>query len=178
MERRRLLLAGVGVGGLLLGLLLLTTVFGGDDAQEPVRAAAPAQPSTTAVPTTVPSERASLPLAAEEGRDPFLPVVAVPKVLSVQGSQQATAVASQPTATTAPSSGRGAATAGYASLELKSISQDPVRGAQITVDGQTSSVAEGGTFSYGYRLERVGGSCVEVSAAGARAEMCLPTPAP
>jgi hypothetical protein len=105
-------------------------------------------------------------------------VVAVPRALSVQGSRQATSTSSQSTQTPAASPATAQTSgAGHASLELKSISSDANRIVQLTVDGQTYSVTEGETFSYGYRLERVIGNCVEVSAQGARAQMCLPTPA-
>ncbi|MDQ3978183.1 MAG: hypothetical protein M3314_01330 [Actinomycetota bacterium] len=181
MERRRLLLAAAGLGGVLLGLLLLRTVFGGDESQDDLRSALPQQTTTTAPPGSSASERASLPLvsAPGEGRDPFLPVVAVPRALSVQAPRQTTSGSSPTTQTTAVTSASAAtAGGGYASLELKSISQDANRVVQLTVDGQTYAVTQGETFSYGYRLERVIGNCVEVSAQGARAEMCLPTPAP
>ena len=181
MDRRRLLFIGAGLGGVLLGLLLLKTVFGGDGNQQAVRSSAPTQATTTTTTqATAATERASLPAeVAAEGRDPFLPVVAVPKVQSALGSPQATAASLQSTGPTAPPSAASQTNAAaYASLELKAISQDPTRVVQILVDGQTYNVKEGETFSYGYRLERVVGDCVEVTAEGARAEMCLSTPAP
>lgn len=65
-------------------------------------------------------------------------------------------------------------------LELKSDRSRRVSNVRtsITVEGQSYTSAKGESFSHRYRLERVEGSCVEVSAPTARAGMCLPPPKP
>lgn len=181
---RRLLFAGAGLGGVLLVVLLLVRVFegGGDQGEVP---SAPPRPVTTGAPEANAAEaRATVPVASApaEGRDPFVPVVRVPRQAgSAQGSSQPPHAPAQATqsATATPSTPGQLADTAYAFLELKSISLDPggVRRAHLTVDGQSHSAAEGETFSYGYRLERVDGDCVEVSAQTARARMCVPAPA-
>lgn len=179
---RRLLFAAAGLGGVLLGVLLLMTVFGGKGGPEDVR---PAQPPPATSEAGVPDGPAAVPVASipSEGRDPFRPVVAVPKGAgSAQGSPQVPSASAQPM----PPSGGGPSTPGggvgpsYASLVLTSISRDGAGAprAQITVDGQSYSPAMGDTFSFGYRLERVDGNCVDVSAQTAQARMCLPAAAP
>jgi len=178
---RRVLLAGAGVGGVLVGLLLLMTVFGKGD----VGVARPA--SRARVTTTVPSAAvADKPTGADvasgrpQGRDPFVPVVTVarqPQSAPVPGpvspvptsSPTLPAGAGQPPTPT-PTQPVGA---GYAALQLLATLDDGA-GAEITVDGQSYRPATGETFSYGYRLEAVEGHCVEVSAPAARVEMCLP----
>ena len=178
---RRVLLAGAGVGGVLVGLLLLMTVFGKGD----VGVARPA--SRARVTTTVPSAAvADKPAGADvasgrpEGRDPFVPVVVVPRqpqsapvpspVSPAPSTLPAVPAGSRPTPTPTPTQSGGA---GYAALKLLATFDDGA-GAEITVDGQSYRPATGETFSYGYRLESVDGHCVEVSAPAARVKMCLP----
>ena len=122
----------------------------------------------------------------QDGRDPFFPVVTVP------GDSHAGAGRAEPTGGARrrrgdnvgrdrrPPSTPGPAVAESASLELKSTFKNAagVLAAEMTVDGQTYRPATGETFSYDYRLERVNGGCVEVSAPGARAEMCIPPAQP
>lgn len=75
--KRRLLLAGAGVGGPLIGLLLLMTVFAGDEVAigvAPAPVPKPAQSTTVPVPTIA---RDEAPLLATTS-DPFLQVVTVP----------------------------------------------------------------------------------------------------
>ena len=52
-----------------------------------------------------------------------------------------------------------------------------VQRAHITVDGQSYSPAQGEVFGYGYRLDKIDGNCVEVSAQNDTARMCLGGPA-
>lgn len=182
---RRLLLAAAGLGGVLLGLLLLMTVFRGEGDQDVTGVAATPAPTTTITEASVPETRAGIAgaSATPAPRDPFVPIVTVPEGTgSAQGSGQAPSPSPQPS----PSPGGAAPTpapaagASSASLELKSIAPDGggVPRAEIVVDGRSHSPAEGEVFSYGYRLERIDGRCVEVSAQAARARMCLPAAAP
>lgn len=182
---RRLLMAGAGLVGVILGLSLLLTVFGGDGGQ-----AAPATPPRS-VPAGVDEVKApEKPTPAETaldrpGRDPFRQLVGVPKAQpsgptqpSGQSPSQAPPVAAP--SFSAPSTTRPADANTRASLELKSIVKDNagVARANITVDGKSYSPAQGDVFSYGYRLERIDGNCVEVSAEAGRAQMCAPASKP
>ena len=183
---RRLLMAGAGLIGVILGLSLLLTVFGGDGGQ-----AAPATPPRS-VPARVVEEKAAEqpapadPVLDRPSRDPFRQLVGVPKAQSSGPTQPSTQPPSQAPPVGAPSvaapSGaappttRPADANTKASLELKSIVKDGtgVARANITVDDKPYSPAQGDVFSYGYRLERIEGNCVEVSAQGGWAQMCAP----
>ena len=177
---RRLLMAGAGLVGVLLGLVLLVTVFGGDDgAAEP---ALPPRPVPAPVAEVkVPEKPAPLePATVLPGQDPFRQLASVPKAQAsgqAPGSGPAPFAAPAVAATSASPAGDASTTA---SLVLKSIAKDSsgVARANITVDGKSYSLAQGEVFSYGYRLERVEGTCVEVSAQGARAQMCVPSSKP
>ena len=178
---RRLLMVGAGLVGVLLGLSLLLTVFGGDGGQ-----AVPATPPRS-VPARVVEVKAAQkqPMPAEPAldrpsRDPFRQLVTVPKAQpsgptqpSAQAPSQAPSVVAP--SVSAPSTTRPADASTRASLELKSIVKDNagVARANITVDGKSYSPAQGEVFSYGYRLERIDGNCVEVSAERTRAQMCI-----
>jgi hypothetical protein len=179
---RRLLIAGAGLAGVLLGFVLLVTVFGGKSDQQavglPPRTPLQAVPEPPVPDTSPPS--VELPSALADGRDPFVQVVTVPKGAQPgQGPPPAQGSAQGPLASTQPTRSPGG-TSGNASLELKSILPDGagVTRANISVDGQSHSPASGEVFSYGVRLERIDGNCVEVSAQGARARMCLPVAKP
>ena len=177
--KRRLLMAGAALGGVLLGLVLLVTVFGGGGEPEvvalPARAAP--EPATEATVAQAAPAEAELPAALTGVRDPFLQVVTVPdQALGDQAplpAQTAPPDQDAPGSTQPPAAPGGGS--GSAVLELKSVSADDagVIRADLTVDGQSFSPAEGETFSHGYRLERIEGNCVEVSAEAARAQMCL-----
>lgn len=169
-----------------MGLVLLVTACGGGgDEGDAAAVPPPGATSTTTAGAGVAEARTEVPLAPlpAVGRDPFVPIVTVPKEAGVGAGQPASQA---PTASrgTAPSPGAAPtpapAGAGSASLELKSVSRGPggVPRANITVDGRSYNPATGESFSYGYRLERIDGNCVEVSAQTARARMCLPAPAP
>lgn len=175
---RRLLVGGAGLAGIVLGWVLLMTLFGaggeeGDVALPIATGAAPAASTTT-----VPAEEPYVPAS----RDPFKPNVATPRPSSAATPAASTSpvqVASTltPTVTTvAPTTASAGAAAGTAALELKSIATDGsgTLRATITVDGQTFSPAKGERFSHGYRLESITGNCVEVSAQATKAQMCLP----
>ena len=178
---RRVLLAGAGVGGVLVGLLLLMTVFGKGDVGV-ARPASRARVTTTLPSAAVADEPAGADVASgrPEGRDPFVPVVTVPRqpqsdpvpspVPPVPTSPPTlpAGTGQPPTPTPTPPGG-----AGYAALKLLATFDDGA-GAEITVDGQSYRPATGETFSYGYRLESVEGRCVEVSALAVRVKMCLP----
>ncbi|HYX44000.1 MAG TPA: hypothetical protein VE760_03080, partial [Acidimicrobiales bacterium] len=79
--RRRLLLTGAGVAGVLLGLVLLVTVFGGGGEGRPVAL----RPGPT--PTSGPRPSVVEPPSADDGeaspprdvRDPFRQIVTVPE---------------------------------------------------------------------------------------------------
>lgn len=171
---RRLLMAGAGLVGVLLGLVLLVTVFGGDGGQ-----AAPAPP-----PRPVPAPLAEVPdtpapvqaAPVLPGRDPFGQLASVPKAPASGQAQPSGPGPSQAPSVAAPSTTPPGEADTTASLELRSIVKDNsgVARANITVDGRSHSPAQGEVFSYGYRLERIAGNCVEVSAQGARAQMCAP----
>lgn len=176
-------MAGAGVGGVLIGVLLLLTVFDGGGEPEvvgtPAGIAAPVE-AAPSVPATSPRE-VQLPSAPANGRDPFRQLVTVPKAAGpAQGPAPAQAVAQSPNASTQPARPPPAGASGRASLELKAIAPDAagVVRANIMVDGQSYSPANGDLFSYGVRLERIDGDCVEVSAQDARARMCLPAAKP
>ena len=178
---RRLLVAGAGVAGVVVGWVLLTTVFGAGADEVGAGPARPPAPAAASVPAPAPSTPSLTYVPAT--RDPFRQNATVPRAAvasqgsvqsPVQGSVQATPPASTKT-TTATGDANG-----KASLELKSIGPDgsgTVR-ATITVDGQSYTPAKGESFSHGYRLERIEGNCVEVSAQTARAQMCVPAPKP
>lgn len=184
---RRLLVAGAGVAGVVVGWVLLMTVFGaGADevGAGPARPPAPAA-AAAAVPRPAPSAPSLTYVPAT--RDPFRQNATVPRAAAAgQGSVQSpvqgpvqSPVQAAPPVTTRTSTPAGDA-GGKASLELKSIGPDAsgtVR-ATITVDGQSYTPAKGESFSHGYRLERIEGNCVEVSAQAARAQMCVPAPKP
>ena len=181
---RRLLMAGAGLVGVLLGLVLLVSVFGGDGGE----AASPPAPRPVApngAEVEVPEKPAPVEAVASvlPGRDPFRQLVTVPKALTsapAAPSGQAPLPAPVPTqapTVAAPSSTRPQGRARMnAALELKSIVKDGsgVARANVIVDGQPFSPAQGEVFSYGYRLERIDGNCVDVSAQAARARMCVP----
>ena len=187
---RRLLMAGAGLVGVLLGLSLLLTVFDGDGGQ-----AAPATPPRS-VPARVVEVKAPEKPTPEDPvldrpiRDPFRQLASVPKAQpsgptqpSGQAPSQAPAVAAPSVVAPSvppPSTTRPADANTRASLELKSIVKDNagVARANITVDGKSYSPAQGDVFSYGYRLERIEGYCVEVSAQGGWAKMCAPASKP
>lgn len=177
---RRLLMAGAGLVGVLLGLVLLVTVFGGDDgaaesAVPPRRVPAPvAEAKVLEQPTPIE------PAPVLPGQDPFRQLASVPKA---QASGQAPLSGPAPSAAppvSAPSASPVGDASTNASLVLRSIAKDNagVARANITVDGKSYSPAQGEVFSHGYRLERVDGTCVEVSAQGARARMCVPSSKP
>lgn len=193
---RRVLLAGAGVGGVLLGLMLLMTVCGGKGDTSEVSASAPRPARPTVPEALVPEAPAGLATTPDlqESRDPFFPVVTVPGDTPFgAGASPPPAGRTQPGAYMQPGaqnqsggssasalSTPGPAVAEWATLELKSTFTNAagVLAAEMTVDGQTYRPATGETFSYDYRLERVDGGCVEVSAPGARAEMCAPPAQP
>ena len=179
---RRLLVAGAGLAGVVLGWILLVTVFGGGSEGTPIasRSADPTagtSPSTTS--TSAPPQDTYIPPT----RDPFRQNVTVPKAgasgqATAQGSAaapiQAAPIQAAPVTTTRPAT---AGDRGKASLELKSIASDASGAlrATITVDGQSYNPATGESFAHGYRLERIDGTCVEVAAQTTRAQMCLVT---
>ena len=177
---RRLLVAGAGLAGVVLGLLLLVTVFGGGgDGGD--TGSGPSPPPASPVPVSAAEAKVPAPPAAAveaasvvATRDPFRQLATAPN-----------APVSGPTPSAAPSVQAGATgppgeTKATASLELKSITKDGAGTARaaITVDGQPYNPAQGEVFAYGYRLERIDGNCVEVSAQGARANMCVPVARP
>lgn len=164
---RRLLVGGAGLAGVVLGWVLLMTVFGADGSDGEV--GLPRAPGTTTVASTTAPPTTHV-TYVPAGRDPFQPNVTVPR--APPAAQSPVPAATVPAvATTAPAN-----SAANASLELKSIAPDrtgTVR-ATITVDGKTYTPATGEAFSpHGYRLERIDGSCVEVSAQAVRAQMCV-----
>lgn len=182
---RRLLMAGAGLVGVLLGLVLLVTVFGGDGgnaAAVPPPRPVPAPVAGVKVPEKpTPVEAASV----LPSRDPFRQLVGVPKAQPSGQAQPSGPTPSQAPPVVAPSvsappTSRSADANTRASLELKSIVKDTsgVARANITVDGKSYSPAQGDLFSYGYRLERIESNCVEVSAEGGRAQMCAPASKP
>lgn len=77
--KRRLLLAGAGVGGPLIGLLLLMTVFGGDEVAVGVAAPVPRPAQSTTVPAPAPARDEASLLASTA--DPFHQLVTVPGAL-------------------------------------------------------------------------------------------------
>lgn len=163
---------------MLVGLLLLMTVFGKGDVG--VARPAPRTRVTTTVPSAAVAEKpagADVAPGRTEGRDPFVPVVVVPR--QPQSAPAPSPVSPAPSTLPAVPAGTGQPTptppvgAGYAALTLLATFDDGA-GAEITVDGQSYRPATGETFSYGYRLESVDGHCVEVSAPAARVKMCLP----
>lgn len=174
---RRLLMAGAGLVGVLLGLSLLLTVFGGDSGQgalaTPPRSV-PARVEVKAAQNPAPAE----PAVERPGRDPFRQLVSVPKAQPSSPTQPSGQAPSEAPFAVAPSTTRPADPSARASLELKSIVKDTagVARANLTVDGKSYSPAQGDVFSYGYRLERIEGNCVEISAQGGRAQMCVAAP--
>lgn len=177
---RRLLMAGAGLVGVLLGLVLLVTVLdggGGRAAPGPPPRPVPAAVANSSAPETTALVE---PAAVLAPRDPFRQLASVPRnptsgQPAAPGPAQGSSVAA-PSATPPADSGATAS----ASLELKSIVKDGsgVARANITVDGKAHSPAQGEVFSYGYRLERIDGNCAEVSAPGAKAQMCAPASRP
>ena len=183
---RRLLMAGAGLVGVLLGISLLLTVFGGDGGQ-----AAPATPPRSVPARVVEVKSPEKPTPADPVldhpiRDPFRQLVSVPKAQPAgptkpSGLTEPSGPAPfQAPSVAAPSTTRPAGANTSATLELKSIVEDNagVTRANITVDGKSYSPAQGEVFSYGYRVERVDGNCVEVSAERARVQMCAPASKP
>lgn len=175
---RRLLLGGAGLVGVVLGGVLLMTVFGGGDGAD--GAALPRQLTSTSVTTTtttVPRAPAVLAVAAAPAlRDPFRQLATVPSSGTAgQGTAQVATVTTQPAATQPAAGAQPAGTTANASLQLVSVVQDAsgVTRANITVDGKPFSVAKGEVFSHGYRVEGITGTCVEVSAGTVRAQMCV-----
>ena len=166
---RRLLVGGAGVAGVVLGWVVLVAVFGGSGdpgAVAPPRSAA----SVVAAPNhTVPP--APVVAYVPASRDPFHQNVTVPRA-PAPGHASAPAVPTATTPASRPQTDKGA----KANVELKSVAPDGagVVRATITVDGQPYRPAKGETFSHGYRLERIDGNCVEVSAQAVRAQMCVP----
>lgn len=105
-DNRRVLLAGAGVAGVLLGLLLLVTVFSGDGddvavGNPPASARATAPASTTTVPVA-PADDTTTVLAG--ARDPFHQIVTVPEAGPTAQAAQLPQAAPppQPPPTTAP----------------------------------------------------------------------------
>lgn len=97
---RRLALAGAGLGGVLLGLLLLMTVCGGNGDQDEVGPVGPRPTTSTTPEASVRQARAlaDVTSAVNGGRDPFLPVVTAAKdPLSGEGPRAAPSVSAQPT---------------------------------------------------------------------------------
>ena len=193
----RLLLVLAGVSGLVLGLLLLGAMSGGSGGppvRSPSRPAGSERPEPTVADTTT-ANTAGLEPA---GRDPFLQLVTEP--VGDAGEQAAPAGEPPPGSTPAPAGPRAdasplsappAAPSGAgpdppvdqpvhagddAVLELTDVARDEagVERATIVVDGETFAPAVGEVFSYGFRLERIAGRCVEASSGEARATMCLP----
>jgi hypothetical protein len=152
---RRLLLTGAGLAGVLLGLVLLVTVFGGAGDEQPVALRPGPTPASGPDPTVVeppPVEVGTQPPPGE-GRDPFRQIVTVPVEALTTGSPapgpappttggppapEAPPVTEAPPATDAPPTTQPApapaepvvgpgAPAGlrYAELELRSIFWDP-----------------------------------------------------
>lgn len=181
---RRLLMAGAGSVGVLLGLVFVVSVFGRDGGE----AASPPAPRAVA-PTGAEVELPEKPARVEAvasvlpGRDPFRQLVTVPKALtSSPAAPSGQTPLPAPVPTQAPTVAAPSSTtppgkvSTHATLELKSIVKDGsgVARANVIVDGQPFSPAQGEVFSYGYRLERIDGNCVDVSAQAARARMCVP----
>lgn len=180
---RRLLVAGAGVAAVVVGWVLLVTVFGGGRDEVAVGAGPSRPPAPAAAGVPKPAPPAPSLTYVPAPRDPFRQNATVPKAgVASQGPVQAPGqapVQAAPPVPTRSTTPRGDAN-GKASLELKSIGPDAsgtVR-ATITVDGQSHTPAKGETFSHGYRLERIDGNCVEVSAQTARAQMCVAAPKP
>ncbi|HWC12841.1 MAG TPA: hypothetical protein VG455_16655 [Acidimicrobiales bacterium] len=189
----RLLLALAGLGGLVLGLLVLGAMSGGagdQSVRSPSRPAGNERPAPTGPDTSLPGVA---PPSLLTGRDPFSQLVteseAQPAQEAGRAESPASADASAPTGAASPPAdpggGEGASPgpavegADHATLELQAVSKDEagVERATVTVDGQVFNPAAGEVFSYGFRLERIEGSCVEASSGAARATMCLPAAA-
>jgi hypothetical protein len=176
---RRVLVGGAGLAGVLLGWALLVTVFGGSGDGGGVTSPSPAATAAATPESTVsPTPGVTY---VRPGRDPFHQNVTVPRAplpgqTSLQGAPVQTSVQGAPAASTPATRPPSGVSDTTARLELKSIAPDAtgtVR-ATITVDGRPYSPAKGETFSHGYRLERIDGNCVDVSAQSARAQMCVP----
>ena len=226
-SRRRVLLIGSGLGGVLLGVLLLATVFGGGGDGDAV--GAPPRPTLVAVPEPSVAE-ASLPRGASApvlaaGADPFSQIVTVPEApLSAAAPPPAVVPpaaappplgeppAAVPPASGPPGSGPPAVPPPTVSLqdaggsteptvppgdaaaspaerpadgnevyvELRSTFRDSagVDRAHITVDDQSHTPAVGEQFSFGFRLERIDGTCIEMSTPYERVELCRAAPTP
>ena len=177
---RRLLMAGDGLVGVLLGLVLVVTVFGGDGGQA-APATAPRPVPTSVAEVKVPEKPTPVePASVLPGRDPFRQLASVPKAQASGPAPPSGPAPSAAPAVSAPSASPAGDGSTSASLVLRSIVKDNsgVARANITVDGKSYSPAQGEVFSHGYRLERVDGTCVEVSGQGARARMCVPSSKP
>lgn len=174
---RRLLMVGAGLVGVLLGLVLLVTVFDGGGGQAPP--GPPPQPVPSAVANANVPETATLvePAATLPARDPFRQLASVPKAATAGQVAPSRPGPAQGSSVPSPSTTPGGGATASASLVLRSIVKDAsgVARANITVDGKSHNPAQGEVFSYGYRVERIDGNCVEVSAPGAKAQMCEPS---
>lgn len=176
--KRRLLVGGAGLAGVVLGWVVLGTVVDGSSDEGRVASSRPPVPVATPGPALPPAPNVTYVPAS---RDPFHQIVTVPRAqVSGQSTAHVPAAAQAPPAASTPTTPAPSGRNGSANLELKSIAPDAsgtVR-ATVTVDGLSYSPAKGETFSHGYRLERIDGNCVEVSAQSARAQMCAPATNP
>ena len=222
--RRQLLLAAAGLGGVLLGLVLLFTMLGGEGGEATVplsrRPAPPAAPEPS-VPTTSAADDELL-LALANRQDPFAQLVTVPEAPPPAPAGTPPPAATPPSAADtplpaadtsppaapaevappaaappaieeprpvqdpapvpapteprpAPGEASGSAVGDhFVYVELRSTFVDSagVHRAHITVDDQSYTPAAGEEFSFGFRLEYIDGTCVEMSTPHERLQLC------
>jgi hypothetical protein len=182
---RQLVLVAALVGVLLLivGLLVVRPLLGGDDQAQtaPPAATAGSVPTTTLAQLIGPSTTvtASGPAAASV-KDPFKPLVTAGSaaaatgsgVTADSGSVTATTVA---TGSTVAGAGTGtASTPGGGSTTERQVALVRISNgtAKVTVDGTSYSVTEGERFADGYRAVDINSECASFESATTAFTLC------
>jgi hypothetical protein len=182
---RQLVLVAALVGVLLLivGLLVVRPLLGGDDQAQtaPPAATAGAVPTTTLAQLIGPSTTVTASgTAAGSVKDPFKPLVTAGSaaaatgsgVTADSGSVTATTVA---TGSTVAGAGTGtASTPGGGSTTERQVALVSISNgtAKVTVDGTSYSVTEGERFADGYRAVDINSECASFESATTAFTLC------
>ena len=166
-----MLLVGAGAAGVLLGVFLLFTFLGpADDSTAVDLSTRPSvvRPQATEGQTRPGPSASEAPLV--RGHDPFRQLAG-----ATPAPRPDTVAPPSPQASPPPTPTGTQPAQGYATLELLSVYTDDtgVQRAHMTVDGRPFDPAQGEVFSYGFRLERIDGQCVQVSSQGEKVDMCV-----
>lgn len=172
-DRRTLKIGGIVAGVLVVGVLLMSLLGGGDEALPPITGAAPSgsvtpTPTTSGSPTVTPT-----PVGVFTGRDPF----SIPGVFSVSsGSTSSGTTSSSPGGSTSspggssssqtspptqPGNNSSTTVGGHQVVLLDVFVVNGVDTVQVEVDGTISNASEGESFGPGdqFEVRSISGNC-------------------